>query len=177
MHKIFARATLRTSARSSFPRPLYAARFSNRRAEDATALCYQRVSLPSPLAPVPAAHGETFSPRAICRRQCALPRDSRRLQDFARPVCLFSLIALPFLNAELSPSALPPVPPCPPPRPRLVPRRRRFPAPSSFISSFILARCFLRSPFLPCNHIHPGEYRAPSFTGEPSLLARERYDI
>lgn len=97
------------------PRPLYAARFSNRRAEDATALCYQRVSLPSPLALAPAAHGETFSPRAICRRQCALPRDSRRLQDFARPVCLFSLIALPFLNAELSPSALPPVPPSPTP--------------------------------------------------------------
>lgn len=46
---------------------------------------------------------ETFSPRAICRRQCALPRNS---QSFAPCVSLLSYHTL-FLNAELSPSALP----------------------------------------------------------------------
>lgn len=163
MHKIFARATLLGLRPEFFLRPLYTARFSNRRAEDATALCYQRVSLPSPPRPSPPRHTTKLFPHAQFADDNAPCHGTLACRTSRAPVCLFSLIALPFLNAELSPSALPPVPPSPPPSPSsLVAAVSR---PSSFISSVILAWRFPRSPFLPCNHIHPGEYRAPSFRG------------
>lgn len=138
MHKIFTRATPRTPVRVLLRRFM---RRVSQIGEDAAALCYQRVSPPVPR------QDETFSPRAICRRQCALPRDFACRAS--RPVCLFSLIALSFLTLN---SRLPhyPVPLSP-----LAPRSLRSLSPS-LISSVTLAWCFLRSSFLSCNHIPAG---------------------
>lgn len=83
MHKIFARATFRTLVESSSRRFM---RHVSQIAEDAVvALCYQRVSSLVPR------RDETFSPRAICRRQCALSRDS---PAGLRARCVSSLIIL-----------------------------------------------------------------------------------
>jgi len=96
MHKIFAHK-LRFGLRTR----VLLRRFMRRVfqiGEDAAALCYQRVS---PLVPQ---RDETFSPRAICQRQCALPRDSSA--GLRAGVSLLPY-RTPFLNTEFSPSALP----------------------------------------------------------------------
>ena len=141
MHKIFVRAMFRTLVESSST-PLYATRFSNRRGRGGALLsaCFSLVPR----------RDETFSPCAICRRQCALPRDS--------PAGLRTGVSLPLsyslfltLNSRL-------------PQPRsIIFSHSSVPFVPSQLPSFLaLARCFLCSSFLSCYHI-PREYHAPSF--------------